>query len=48
MTILSTLTAAIQRSRVVVLSGPRQSVKTTLARESLSEDFNRAIGWPTG
>lgn len=36
--ILSTLKAAIQRSRVVVLSGPRQCGKTTLARELLSED----------
>jgi predicted AAA+ superfamily ATPase len=38
LTILSTLKAAIQRSRVVVLSGPRQCGKTTLARELLSED----------
>ncbi len=38
LTIFSTLKAAIQRSRVVVLSGPRQCGKTTLARELLSED----------
>ena len=38
LTILSTLKAAIQRSRVVVLSGPRQCGKTTLARELLSEE----------
>ncbi|MDH5700658.1 MAG: ATP-binding protein [Nitrospirota bacterium] len=38
LSILSTLKAAIQRSRVVVLSGPRQCGKTTLARELLSED----------
>ncbi len=36
--ILSTIKAAIQRSRVVVLSGPRQCGKTTLAREILSEE----------
>ena len=36
--ILSTITAALKRSRVVVLSGPRQCGKTTLARELLSED----------
>jgi uncharacterized protein len=36
--ILSIIKAAIQRSRVVVLSGPRQCGKTTLARELLSED----------
>ena len=34
----STIKAAIQRSRVVVLSGPRQCGKTTLARELLSEE----------
>jgi len=38
LTILSTLKAAIQRSRVVVLSGPRQCGRATLARELLSED----------
>ncbi|MEX2492877.1 MAG: ATP-binding protein [Nitrospirales bacterium] len=38
LTILSTLKAAIQGSRVVVLSGPRQCGKTTLARELLSEE----------
>jgi len=36
--ILARLKTAIQRSRVVVLSGPRQCGKTTLARELLSED----------
>jgi hypothetical protein len=36
--ILSTIKAAIQRSKVVVLSGPRQCGKTTLARELLSEE----------
>lgn len=36
--ILSTLKTAIQRSRVVVLSGPRQCGKTTLARELLGEE----------
>lgn len=36
--ILSTITAALKRSRVVILSGPRQCGKTTLARELLSED----------
>jgi len=32
------LSAALQRSRVVVLAGPRQCGKTTLARQLLSED----------
>ncbi len=36
--ILSTIKAAIQRNRVVVLSGPRQCGKTTLARELLSDE----------
>ncbi len=36
--ILSTIKAAIKRSKVVVLSGPRQCGKTTLARELLSEE----------
>jgi hypothetical protein len=36
--IISIIKAAIQRSRVVVLSGPRQCGKTTLARELLSEE----------
>jgi predicted AAA+ superfamily ATPase len=36
--ILSTLNNALDRSRVVVLVGPRQSGKTTLARELLEED----------
>ncbi len=36
--ILSAIKAALQRSRVVVLSGPRQCGKTTLARELLSEE----------
>ena len=36
--ILSTIKAAIKRSKVIVLSGPRQCGKTTLARELLSED----------
>ena len=37
-TILRTLRAALKRSRVVVLTGPRQSGKTTLARELLHQD----------
>ena len=36
--ILSTLKTAIKRSKVVVLFGPRQCGKTTLARELLSEE----------
>ena len=36
--ILDTLKSALARSRVVVLAGPRQCGKTTLARELLSED----------
>jgi len=36
--ILSTINVAMQRSKVVVLSGPRQCGKTTLARELLSEE----------
>ena len=36
--ILSSLNNALARSRVVVLVGPRQSGKTTLARELLEED----------
>jgi predicted AAA+ superfamily ATPase len=36
--ILATLNSALARSRVVVLVGPRQSGKTTLARELLEED----------
>ncbi|GJL55348.1 MAG: hypothetical protein NPIRA02_24800 [Nitrospirales bacterium] len=36
--ILSTIKAAIQRNRVVVLSGPRQCGKTALARELVSEE----------
>jgi predicted AAA+ superfamily ATPase len=36
--ILARLQEALQRSRVVVLTGPRQCGKTTLARELLSED----------
>lgn len=36
--IISTLKTAIKRSKVVVLSGPRQCGKTTLAREFLSEE----------
>ena len=37
-TLARNLKAALRRSRVVVLSGPRQSGKTTLARHFLSED----------
>ncbi len=37
-TLLKTLRGALDRSRVVVLAGPRQCGKTTLARELLSED----------
>lgn len=36
--ILAALNSALARSRVVVLVGPRQSGKTTLARELLEED----------
>ncbi len=36
--ILDTLKSALARSRVVVLAGPRQCGKTTLARELLPED----------
>jgi predicted AAA+ superfamily ATPase len=36
--IIEALQAALDRSRVVVLSGPRQCGKTTLARELLPED----------
>ncbi|MGQ0680282.1 MAG: ATP-binding protein [Actinomycetota bacterium] len=36
--ILHTIRAALDRSTVVVLTGPRQSGKTTLARELLSDD----------
>lgn len=36
--LLADLQAALGRSRVVVLAGPRQCGKTTLARELLSED----------
>jgi len=36
--ILSALNKALARSRVVVLVGPRQSGKTTLARELIEED----------
>ncbi len=36
--LLDTLTAALKRSRIVVLVGPRQCGKTTLARELLPED----------
>ncbi len=36
--ILETITGALARSRVVVMVGPRQSGKTTLARELLDED----------
>ncbi len=35
--ILDQIQAALKRSRVVVLTGPRQSGKTTLARELLDE-----------
>ena len=37
-TILDTIRTALNRSRVVVLSGPRQCGKTTLARELVSEE----------
>lgn len=36
--ILSTIKTAIKRSKIIVLSGPRQCGKTTLARELLSEE----------
>jgi predicted AAA+ superfamily ATPase len=36
--IIAALSNALSRSRVVVLVGPRQSGKTTLARELLEED----------
>ncbi|MBX3025269.1 ATP-binding protein [bacterium] len=36
--LLTALTAALQRSRIVLLVGPRQCGKTTLARELLSEE----------
>jgi predicted AAA+ superfamily ATPase len=36
--LLTQLTVALRRSRVVLLSGPRQCGKTTLARELLSEE----------
>jgi hypothetical protein len=36
--LLSVLNNALTRSRVVLLVGPRQSGKTTLARELLDED----------
>ncbi|MCP4701911.1 MAG: ATP-binding protein [Gammaproteobacteria bacterium] len=36
--LLNTLNKAISRSRIVVLAGPRQCGKTTLARELLAED----------
>ena len=36
--LLSTIKSALKRSRVVALSGPRQSGKTTLARELLDEE----------
>jgi len=36
--IIKALNIAIKRSPVVVLSGPRQCGKTTLARQLLSED----------
>jgi predicted AAA+ superfamily ATPase len=36
--LLEQVTAALERSRVVVLTGPRQCGKTTLARELLDED----------
>lgn len=36
--LLQTIHAALARSRIVVLTGPRQSGKTTLARELLTED----------
>ncbi|NNL78007.1 MAG: AAA family ATPase, partial [Desulfobacterales bacterium] len=36
--ILAALNKALARSRVVVLVGPRQSGKTTLARELIEED----------
>lgn len=37
-TLLERIAAALKRSRVVVLTGPRQCGKTTLARELLDED----------
>ncbi len=39
--ILDALKTALSRSRVVVLAGPHQSGKTTLARELLAEDSTK-------
>lgn len=38
LSILNALQIALARSRIVVLAGPRQCGKTTLARELLAED----------
>ena len=37
-TILSRLRAALERARIILLCGPRQCGKTTLARELVSEE----------
>lgn len=43
--ILDALHNALKRSRVVVLVGPRQCGKTTLARELLEEDSVNYFDW---
>jgi len=41
--ILASLNNALARSRVVVLAGPRQCGKTTLARELIEEDSLKPV-----
>jgi predicted AAA+ superfamily ATPase len=36
--VIDAIRAALRRNRIVVLAGPRQCGKTTLAREVLSEE----------
>lgn len=43
--ILNRIRAALKRSRVVALVGPRQCGKTTLAREIVPADSDRAGGF---